>query len=69
MEVAAGAFLVLVGLYFLPLPRLKKRQTREGGGGLRLPLWADTALNALISLLCVVFGIALLFGQGRYLTF
>ena len=70
MEIAAGAALLLVGLYFIPLGRRKKAPTvAEGSGRAGLPAWADTALNALISFLCVAFGIALLFGQAHFLAF
>jgi hypothetical protein len=70
MEIAAGAALLLVALYFLPLGRsARPKAGAEGAARPRFPAWADTALNLLISLLCLAFGIALLFGQGHLLQF
>ena len=71
MEIAAGAALLLVALYFLPLGRSSrpKPAAEEGAARSRLPAWADSALNLLISLLCLAFGLALLFGQGHLLQF
>ena len=70
MEIAAGAALLLVGLYFVPLGRRKTaREGAQGGERSRLPAWADTVVNALIAFLCIAFGIALLFGQAHFLAF
>lgn len=68
MEIVAGAALLLLGLYFIPWGRIRSDRP-AGGAGSRLPPWADRVINLGIAILCLVFGMALLFGRGHLLTF
>jgi hypothetical protein len=67
MEFLAGTVLVVIGLFMIPLGRPNAVRSRdEAARSFALPAWIDRAVNWAMGLLCVWFGLALLFGRVRF---
>jgi len=60
MEYVGAAFLIVVGLFFLPWGRTARTSSRA------LPAWLDLLILWGMSLTCLWFGAALLLGRARF---
>jgi hypothetical protein len=63
MDYLAGAFLIAVGLFFIPFGRRRgARLPRQGV----IPSWLDGLILWGMGLTCLWFGAALLLGRARF---
>jgi hypothetical protein len=63
MDYLAGAFLIVVGLFFIPFGRRRgPRLPRQGA----IPAWLDGMILWGMGLTCLSFGAALLLGRARF---
>jgi hypothetical protein len=65
MGYLAGAVLILIGLFLMPFGKSSVPRSVVLDRQLGMPAWLDRALNWAIGLMCVWFGLALLFGRVR----